>query len=150
MGLWFRFMLAAVLVIQGWSSYSWAGLTCSWDLFCSSSHPTSQQWGARGVERGHRWDSKMSKRTFHTLWHHTQHVQLGEGGRKKAGGHLEGWCSSSQASVTCDEALLPRGWLNTSACPWEGKGWEKSLVCFACMHDFYLLNCLHLKRVLSL
>ena len=113
--------IMAVLITQGCFSYCWAVLTQSQGLFCSSHHPTSEEaGGAQEVWRGHSRDSwpQLTKGIFHTIWHHAQHIKLGE--EEGRGGRSEWWRLSSQVTVTHDGALLSWRWLN--ACLPMGSG----------------------------
>lgn len=82
-GLCFGFVLRTVLVTQGCFHYCWAGLVQYQGLCCFSPHSTLK-WvgGAQGIGRRCSWGSwsRLTKDTPHTLWHHTQHTELGEKG----------------------------------------------------------------------
>jgi len=77
--------MKTVLIMQGCFSYWWAVLTQSQGHFCFSPHPTSEEAGsAQGAGRGHSQDSwpQLTQGIFPAVWHHAQHIKLGEeGGR---------------------------------------------------------------------
>lgn len=104
-----------------------AGDTRMFSLLLSSSHnakavsashstpPVSELRVHRGT---HSWGRgpQLTTGISHTIRHHAQHVNLGEG--RGTGRHSERWSLSFKATFRCDGALVFQKWMNT-CCPWE-------------------------------
>lgn len=89
--------------------------------------------------------AQLTKGIFHTTWHPAQHIKLGR--KEDSGECFKLWYLSSQATITCDRALLSLGWLNT--CLFMGS--SETIPCFALLActAFSLLIKLSLSQPLS-
>lgn len=77
-GLWFGFVLKAVLITQGWFNSCWAGLAQSQELFCLSAHPSERLRVHRelgGTRLGLLTPNDLRDIPDHT-WHHAQYIKL--------------------------------------------------------------------------
>lgn len=95
---------------------------------------------AGGAQRAVRWQSQDSqsslpKGMFPTIWHHAQHMELGE-----KGGRRDIWREGAPKSPLKVMEPCSVG----HACPWEGVNESLALFCLHLQHLLDILNCLYL------
>lgn len=149
MGLGFGFFLdfpgkKLSLKTQGYFCYCWSVLAQSPSLSCSSPHPISgEAGGSQEAGRGHSRNSwpQLIPDIFLSIWHHVQHIELGEEGRRGIL-RMMVFVFPSYHQRRQGQAFLGM----TQHLPAHRKWWKNSSFCFSCVWLLlYLLHCLCLN-----
>lgn len=90
---------------------------------------------------GDSW-SQLTKRTFHSIWHHGQHMKCE---KKKEGVEVwnKGICIPKLLLRVMEPCFSGGGW--TSACPWEAVNEFLDLLCLCVGLLLYLIICPYLN-----